>query len=105
MYSSWKGLCSGHGNSVVVRELSLYPQSLLAKLTVRLGLLRLSPHHGTKRCVYVHVRNFWSVAMMISIRGENGSRAKGKRRRGREGGGGGYDFLDEHAYVPQSFSR
>ena len=28
------GLCSGHGNSVVIRELSLYPQSLLAKLTV-----------------------------------------------------------------------
>ena len=30
----WNELCSGHGNSVVVRELSLYPQSLLAKLTV-----------------------------------------------------------------------
>ena len=28
------GLCSGYGNSVVIRELSLYPQSLLAKLTV-----------------------------------------------------------------------
>ena len=28
------GLCSGHGHSVVIRELSLYPQSLLAKLTV-----------------------------------------------------------------------
>ena len=28
------GLCSGHGNSVVISELSLYPQSLLAKLTV-----------------------------------------------------------------------
>ena len=28
------GLCSGHGNSVVIRELSLYPQPLLAKLTV-----------------------------------------------------------------------
>ena len=26
--------CSGHGNSAVLRELSLYPQSLLAKLTV-----------------------------------------------------------------------
>ena len=35
MYYSWKGLCSGHGNSVVIGELSLYPQSLLAKLTVR----------------------------------------------------------------------
>ena len=34
MYSSGMGLCSGHGNSVVIRELSLYPQSLLAKLTV-----------------------------------------------------------------------
>ena len=34
MYYSWKGLCSGHGNAVVIRELSLYPQSLLAKLTV-----------------------------------------------------------------------
>ena len=29
------GLCSGHGSSVVIHELSLYPQSLLAKLTVR----------------------------------------------------------------------
>ena len=28
------GLCSGHENSVVIRELSLYPQSLFAKLTV-----------------------------------------------------------------------
>ena len=28
------GLCSGHGNSVAIRELSFYPQSLLAKLTV-----------------------------------------------------------------------
>ena len=34
MYYSWKGLCSGHGNAVVIHELSLYPQSLLAKLTV-----------------------------------------------------------------------
>ena len=34
MYSSGMGLCSGHGNFVVIRELSLYPQSLLAKLTV-----------------------------------------------------------------------
>ena len=34
MYYSGMGLCSGHGNSVVIRELSLYPQSLLAKLTV-----------------------------------------------------------------------
>ena len=28
------GLCSGHGNSVVIRESSLYSQSLLAKLAV-----------------------------------------------------------------------
>ena len=34
LYYSGMGLCSGHGNSVVIRELSLYPQSLLAKLTV-----------------------------------------------------------------------
>ena len=34
MFYSWMELCSGHGNSVVIRELSLYPQSLLAKLTV-----------------------------------------------------------------------
>ena len=34
MYYSWMGLSSGHGNSVVIRELSLYPQPLLAKLTV-----------------------------------------------------------------------
>ena len=27
-------LCSGHGYSVIIRELSLYPQSLFAKLTV-----------------------------------------------------------------------
>ena len=33
MYYGWMGLCSGHGNSVAIREL-LYPQSLLAKLTV-----------------------------------------------------------------------
>ena len=33
MYYSWMELCSGHGNSVVIRELSSYPQSLLAKLT------------------------------------------------------------------------
>ena len=31
-------LCSGHGNSVVIREWSLYPQSLLAKLTVLLSV-------------------------------------------------------------------
>ena len=36
------GLCSGHGNSVVIRELSLYPQPLLAKLTVCLILV----HHA-----------------------------------------------------------
>ena len=34
MCHSWKGLCSEHENYVVIRELSLYPQSLLAKLTV-----------------------------------------------------------------------
>ena len=34
MCHSWMGLCSGHENYVVIRELSLYPQSLLAKLTV-----------------------------------------------------------------------
>ena len=34
MYYIWMGLCSGHGHSVVIREVSLYPQSLLAKLTV-----------------------------------------------------------------------
>ena len=51
--------------------------------------LRLSSHHGTKRCVYVHVRSFWSVVMMIRIRGENGSRGNGRRRRGMERGGGG----------------
>ena len=34
MYYTGMGLCSGHGNSVVIRELSLYPQSLLAKVTV-----------------------------------------------------------------------
>ena len=34
MYYSGMGLCSGHGNSVVIREFSLCPQSLLAKLTV-----------------------------------------------------------------------
>ena len=34
MYYSGMGLCSGHGHSVVIRELSLYPQSLLAKWTV-----------------------------------------------------------------------
>ena len=33
MCHSWMGLCSGHENYVVIRELSLYPQSLLAKLT------------------------------------------------------------------------
>ena len=33
-YYIWTGLCSGHGNSVVIHEVSLYPQSLLAKLTV-----------------------------------------------------------------------
>ena len=38
MYYSGMGLCSGHGNSVVIRELSLYPQSLLAKLTVHIFL-------------------------------------------------------------------
>ena len=31
------GLYSGHGNSVAIRALSLYPQSLLAKLTVYRG--------------------------------------------------------------------
>ena len=35
MYYSWMGLCSGHGTSVVIRELSLYPKSLLAKLTLQ----------------------------------------------------------------------
>ena len=34
MYYSGMGLCSGHGHSVVIRELSLYPKSLIAKLTV-----------------------------------------------------------------------
>ena len=36
-YFEVDGTCSGHGNSVVIRELSLYPQSLLAKLTVVLA--------------------------------------------------------------------
>ena len=34
------GLRSGHGTSVVIREVSLYPQSLLAKLTVLLFVHR-----------------------------------------------------------------
>ena len=34
MCHSWMGRCSGHENYVVIRELSLYPQSLLAKFTV-----------------------------------------------------------------------
>ena len=37
MYHSGMGLCAGHGNSVVIHELSLYPKSLLAKLTVLLS--------------------------------------------------------------------
>ena len=34
MYYSWMELCSWHGHSVVIRELSFYPQSLLEKLSV-----------------------------------------------------------------------
>ena len=34
MYYSYMRFCSGDGNSAGLRELSLYPQSLLAKLTV-----------------------------------------------------------------------
>ena len=48
MYYSGMGLCSGHGNSVVMRELSLYPQSLLAKLTVCIFHTNLAhPEHGS----------------------------------------------------------
>ena len=42
------GLCSGHGNSVVIRELSLYQQLLLAKLTVCIFHTNLEhPEHGS----------------------------------------------------------
>ena len=42
------GLCSGHGNSVVIRELSLYQQSLLVKLTVCIIHTNLEhPEHGS----------------------------------------------------------
>ena len=49
---SWMGLCSGHGNSVVIRELSLHPQSLLAKLTV----YRYVPYNST--CLRPYKRGF-----------------------------------------------
>ena len=87
-------------------------------MQVQHGAVRLSSHHGTKRCVYVRVRSFWSVVMMIRIRGENesrgnGSRGNGRSRRGRKRGGGGRrdvvergggsDFLYERAYLPSRF--
>ena len=34
MYYSYMRFCSGDGNSAVLRELTLYAQSLVAKLTV-----------------------------------------------------------------------
>ena len=44
--------------------------------------------------------------MMIRIRGENGSRGNGRRRRGMERGGGGYTtILHERANLPQPFSE
>ena len=46
------GLCSGHGNSVVIRELSLYPQSLLAKLTVQSTSLITTLGGASTRCRY-----------------------------------------------------
>ena len=49
--------------------------------------VRLSSHYGTK--LRPRKKFFWSVAMMIRVRDENGSRGNGKRRRGRGGGGGG----------------
>ena len=52
MYYSWMGLCSGHEHSVVIRELSLYPQSLLAKLTVQSTLLITTLGGASKRCPY-----------------------------------------------------
>ena len=48
------GLCSGHRNSVVIRELSLYPQSLLAKLSV----MRLR-NHVDNRCLG------WSLRLLV----------------------------------------
>ena len=48
-------------------------------------------------------KEFWSVVMMIRIRGENGSRGNGRRRRGMERGIRVYDFLYERAYLPQPF--
>ena len=56
------GLCSGHGHSVVIRELSLYPQSLLAKLTVfhilaitasTIIIMQTSPHTEHCHCYLV----------------------------------------------------
>ena len=48
MYYCWMGLCSGHGHSVVIREFLLYPQSLLAKLTVH-AYLKTSNSTSTQR--------------------------------------------------------
>ena len=48
MYYSGMGLCSGHGNSVAIRELSLYPQSLLGKLTVH-------THTHIHICTDIHI--------------------------------------------------
>ena len=60
MYYSWMGLCSGHENSVVIRELSLYPQSLSAKLTVS----NVSSHDVV---VKINTTDFYDSLLLVSI--------------------------------------
>ena len=51
MYYSGMRLCAGHENSVVIRELSLYPQSLLAKLTVVQIRMYSAPWFKNETCI------------------------------------------------------
>ena len=70
------GLCSGRGNSVIIRELLLYPQSLLAKLTVHKVLeARVCPDqsktaskgHELSQIYYLNCRGAQSNCLGVSF--------------------------------------
>ena len=61
MCHSGMGLCPEHENYVVIRELSLYPQSLIAKLTVHVYQIHIHIHihiHAHVFQIHIHIHMY-----------------------------------------------
>ena len=66
MCHSWMGLCSEHDNYVVIRELSLYPQSLIAKLTVHVFQIHIHVHVRVFQ-IHIHIHMYMYMYMYMYI--------------------------------------